>query len=120
MADYGYLQHLMEENDRLRKELDSMRVAYDQAVATINQFLESTRNGSVEADGMVARKEQVFPISRSMLEEHGRVIDLLRAQIALLLPWARLGARSGVTDSTWDDAQRLLDRIASGEFGEIR
>ena len=60
MADYGYLQHMMEENDRLR------------------------------------------------------------AQIALLLPWARLGARSGVTDSTWDDAQRLLDRIASGEFGEIR
>lgn len=44
----------------------------------------------------------------------------LQAQIALLLPWARLGARVGVTDSTWDDAQRLLDRIASGEFGEVK
>jgi hypothetical protein len=44
----------------------------------------------------------------------------LEAQIALLLPWARLGARVGVTDSTWDDAQRLLDRIASGEFGEVK
>jgi len=60
MADYGYLQHVMEENDKLR------------------------------------------------------------AQIALLLPWARLGARVGVTDSTWHDAQILLARIQSGEFGEIR
>jgi hypothetical protein len=60
MADYSYLQHVMEENDRLR------------------------------------------------------------AQVALLLPWARLGARVGVTDSSWDDAQRILERIESGEFGEIK
>ena len=60
MADYSYLQHLMEENSKLK------------------------------------------------------------AQIALLLPWARLGAKTGVTDRTWDDAQRLLDRIASGEFGEVK
>jgi hypothetical protein len=45
--------------------------------------------------------------------------DKLRAQIALLLPWARLGARVGVTDSTWNDAQILLSRIANGEFGEM-
>jgi hypothetical protein len=51
-----------------------------------------------------------------VMEENAK----LSAQIALLLPWARLGARTGVTDSTWDDAQRLLDRIASGEFGEVK
>ena len=51
-----------------------------------------------------------------VMEQNAR----LTAQVALLLPWARLGARVGVTDSTWDDAQRLLDRIAAGEFGEIK
>jgi hypothetical protein len=60
MADYSYLQHVMEENDRLR------------------------------------------------------------AQVALLLPWARLGARVGVTDSNWNDAAILLERIESGEFGEVK
>jgi hypothetical protein len=55
-----------------------------------------------------------------VMEENAK----LSAQIALLLPWARLGARTGDTwdtaDLTWDDAQRLLDRIASGEFGEVK
>lgn len=60
MADYSYLQHVMEENDRLR------------------------------------------------------------AQVALLLPWARLGVRTGVTDSNWNDAVIVLERIESGEFGEIK
>ena len=60
MADYSYLQHVMEENDRLR------------------------------------------------------------AQVALLLPWARLGARTGVTDSNWNDAAIVLERIESGEFGEVK
>jgi hypothetical protein len=44
----------------------------------------------------------------------------LKAQIAEVLPWARLGARVGVTDSSWEDAKRLLDRIQDGEFGEIK
>lgn len=44
----------------------------------------------------------------------------LKAQIAEVLPWARLGARVGVTDSSWEDAKRLLDRIQDGEFGDIR
>ena len=51
-----------------------------------------------------------------VMEENAK----LSAQVALLLPWARLGARVGVTDSTWHDAQILLARIASGEFGEVR
>jgi hypothetical protein len=58
MADYGYLQHVMEENIKLK------------------------------------------------------------AQISDILPWAILGARVGVTDSSWDDAKRFLDRIQNGEFGD--
>ena len=62
------------------------------------------------------RLSRVIDNAESLREQN----QALAAQVALLLPWARLGARTGVTDSTWDDAQRLLDRIASGEFGEVK
>lgn len=54
--------------------------------------------------------------AENLTEENAR----LKAQVATLLPWARLGARVGVTDSSWNDAALLLDRIASGEFGEVK
>ena len=54
--------------------------------------------------------------AENLTDENAR----LQAQVATLLPWARLGARVGVTDSNWNDAASLLDRIAAGEFGEVK
>jgi hypothetical protein len=48
------------------------------------------------------------------LAENARLL----AQIEELLPWAITGAKRGVTDSTWNEAQELLRRIELGEFGE--
>lgn len=44
----------------------------------------------------------------------------LRAQIDELLPWAIIGATAGRTDSTWDAAVAMMERINSGEFDGVQ
>jgi hypothetical protein len=51
-----------------------------------------------------------------VMEENAK----LSAQIATLLPWARLATRTARTDGNWEDAERLLARIEAGEFGEVK
>ena len=55
----------------------------------------------------------------SLLERNNYLLQvnaLLLSQVEELLPWAKIGAQRGVTDSTWDEAQALLRRIIRGEF----